>query len=234
MLDAAFEALKSYNWGADLKLLKPIDDAVVDAADDPAGAAKLEQRLAAVLTSDASRDAKDYVCRKLMLIGTAASVPTLAALVPQEENSHMARYALERLPAPEAGQALREALPKLNGKLKIGVISSLGARRDAASVSALASLLSDSDAAVSTAAATALGDIGGAEAVKALGNAKPSDAKVKTAAVDALLVSAERFLAEGKNAQALPIYKQLGGADQPKHVKLAATRGMLACAGKKS
>ena len=34
-------------------------------------------------------------------------------------------------------------------------------------------------------------------------------------------------------AQALAIYKGLAGADQPKHVRLAATRGMLACAGKK-
>jgi HEAT repeat protein len=234
MLDAAFEALKSYDWGADVKLLKPIDDAVVASSDDSAATAKLEERLAAVLGSDASRDAKDYVCRKLMLIGTAASVPALAALLPQEKNSHMARYALERMPAPEAAKALREALPKLKGELKIGVISSLGARRDAASVQPLASLVNDTDAAVAAAAATALGDIGGAEAAKALSAAKPSDPNVKTASVDALLLSAERYLAEGKNMQALPIYKQLNAADQPKHVKLAATRGILACAGKKS
>jgi HEAT repeat protein len=234
MLDAAFEALKSYDWGADVKLLKPIDDAVVASSDDSAAAAKLEERLAAVLGSEASRDAKDYVCRKLMLIGTAASVPALAALLPQEKNSHMTRYALERMPAPEAAKALREALPKVKGELKIGVISSLGARRDAASAQPLASLVNDTDAAVAAAAATALGDIGGAEAAKALSAAKPSDANVKTASVDALLVSAERYLAEGKNMQALPIYKQLNAADQPKHVKLAATRGILACAGKKS
>ena len=37
-----------------------------------------------------------------------------AALLPEAENSHMARYALERILAPEAAQALRDALPKLN------------------------------------------------------------------------------------------------------------------------
>ena len=46
----------------------------------------------------------------------------------------MARYALERIPAAAAAAALRDALPKLTGTLKVGVIGSLGVRRDAASV----------------------------------------------------------------------------------------------------
>ncbi len=60
----------------------------------------------------------------------------------------MARYALERIPAPEAAQAMRDALPQLSGKLKVGVIGSLGVRQDAASVPALAALLGDADPAV--------------------------------------------------------------------------------------
>ena len=70
--------------------------------------------------------------------------------------------------APEAAQALRDALPKLDGALKIGVIGSLGVRRDAASVPALAALLGDADAAIAAAAACALGDIGTPDAAKAL------------------------------------------------------------------
>ena len=91
--------------------------------------------------SGLSRAAKDFACRTLTVIGTAASVPALAALLADAELSHMARYALERIPAPEAAAALRDALPKLSGKLKIGVIGSLGVRRDEASVPALAALL---------------------------------------------------------------------------------------------
>jgi hypothetical protein len=41
------------------------------------------------------------------------------------------------------------------------------------------------------------------------------------------------LLNAGKSAEALLIYKSLTGDDQPKHVKLGATRGVLACAGKK-
>jgi len=230
MLDQAFDALKTYDWGADRNVLNPIEEAVVATHGDAAARKALEARLAAVLKTDVSRDAKDYVCRKLMLVGTAESVPTLAAFLPDKDLSHMSRFALERNPAPEAAQALRDALPKLNGVLKIGVIGSLGVRRDAASVPALAALLGDADAAVAAAAAYALGDVGNVEAAKALTAAKPAAAPAKLATTDGSLACAEDLLAAGNKAEALAVYKSLTGEDQPKHVRLAATRGMLACA----
>ncbi len=120
-LDKAFEALKTYDWGTDRKTMNPIDDAVVATYGDAAARKALEKRLAAVLGSGASRSAKDYVCRTLKTIGTAESVPALAALLPDKDLSHMARYALERIPAPEAAAAMRDALPGLSGALKAGV-----------------------------------------------------------------------------------------------------------------
>jgi HEAT repeat protein len=233
MLDEAFDALKSYDWGPDRKTLNPIDEAVVATQDDAAARKELEARLVAALQADTSRAAKDFICRKLMVIGTAASVPALAKLLPLKEHSHMARYALERIPTGEAVRALRDALPKLDGELKIGVIGSLGTRRDAGSVSALADLLDDADATVGRSAAYALGAIGSPEAVQVLQRAKPSDAKVKQAVIDASLSCAETLLAAGRNAEAMLIYKSFMGEDQPKQVRLAATRGMLECAGKK-
>ena len=102
MLDQAFEALKTYDWGVDPAVLKPINEALVTTSDDPAARKSLESRLCEALGSDVPRAAKDYVCRALRTIGTAASVRALAELLPQAESSHMARYALERIPAPEA------------------------------------------------------------------------------------------------------------------------------------
>lgn len=232
MLDQAFEALKTYDWGTDRSALNPIDEAVVTTREDANARQDLETRLAAVLPTDVSRDAKDFVCRKLMVIGTAASVPALAALLPDKDLSHMSRYALERISAAEAAQALRDALPKLSGALKIGAIGSLGVRQDTASVPALTALLGDADVAVACAAACALGDIRSAEAVKSLVKAKPSDAATKAAVTDASLSCAEGLLASGQKAAALAVYKRFVGDGQPKHVRLAATRGMLACAGK--
>lgn len=151
-LDKAFDALKTYDWGGDAKALDPLHNAVVAALADKSARKTLEARLAAVLETDVPRDAKDVVCRALRTLGTAASVPALAALLPHKDLSHMARYALERIQDPAAGAALLDALPKVSGALKAGVAGSLGARRDVAAAPTLIGLLGDGDAAVVAAA----------------------------------------------------------------------------------
>jgi HEAT repeat protein len=232
MLDkAVLENLKIYNWGQDTKLLRPIDEAVIASHGDAAKRKELEGELAALLATDATLDGKQTVCRYLMAIGTAASVPALAALLSDEKLAHMGRYALERIPGPEAAAALRGALAKSAGKLKIGVISSLGGRKDNESAGALAELVGDGDVAIATSAVKSLGMIRSPEAAKAISAATP-DAKVKPAATDAALACAEALLAAGKNTDALAIYKKVQADDQRKHVKLAATRGMLAASKK--
>lgn len=232
-LDKAFEALKTYDWGTDRSVLKPIDEAIVASHKDTAAKKSLEMRLVAALKGNVSQAAKDYICRQLSLIGSAGCVPAVAELLTDEKLSHMARYALERIPDEEAVAALRDALPKTSGKVKVGVINSLGVRRDAKSVEALTALLKDQDGEIASAAAAALGAIGTPEAAKALTDfqAKAPE-KLQLAAADACLVCAERLAAAGNKAEALALYKLLAKSEI-KHVKLAATRGMLALAGKK-
>jgi len=233
-LDKAFEALKSYDWGQDRNTLKPIEDAIVASHGDDAARKDLAAKLAAVLPSDAPRAAKDFACRKLSIIGSTDCVPAVAALLTDADLSHMARYALERIPCGCAAKAMRDALGKTSGKTKVGVINSLGARRDAESASALVALLGDSDTQIAGAAAAALGAIGNADAAKALGAfQKKAPETLRLVAADAYLACAEALLAAGKKVEAMAIYKSLAGADQPKHVRLAATRGLLAAAGKK-
>ena len=232
-VDKAFEALKTFDWGADLKTLVQIDEAVMATYGNAAARKELETRLVAVLKSGPSRSATDYICRTLKTIGTAESVPALAALLGEKDHSHMARYALERIPAPQAATALRVAVAKLEGELQVGVIGSLGVRRDAASVPVLAFLLGSVAKAAGRAAANSLGVIATPEAGKALADfAKKAPQDRKTAATDACLACAEGLLAAGKKAEAIALYKSLSGEDQPKDVRLAATRGMLMTAGK--
>ena len=234
-VDKAFEALKTYEWGTDRNTLAAIDEAVMVSYGDAAARKDLETRLVAVLGSGAPRAAKDFACRALKTIGTAASVPALAALLPDKDLSHMARYALERIAAPEAAAAMRDALPKLSGALKVGAIGSLGVRRDVASVAPLTGLLGDSDKTIVCAAASSLGLIGTPDAAKALADfAKKAPEGAKLAAADACLACAERLLADGKKAEAVALFKSLNGEDQPKHVRMAATRGLLLAAGKKN
>jgi hypothetical protein len=234
-LDKPLETLKAFDWGGDTSAFQPIDAAVVAAHADPAARADLEKRLAALLGAGTSRAAKEYVCRKLSLIGTAASVPSLAALLPEKEHSHMARYALERIVSAEAAEALRKALGTVQGDLKIGMISSLAGRSDAASVPMIAALLS-ADSRTAAAAADALGRIHTPEAAQALAAAGGITDKAAAAAiVDARLACAETLLRQGKRTESMAIYKSLadaaatGTTPTAKSARLAAARGILAC-----
>lgn len=230
-LDKAIDALKTYDWGVDPNVIQPIDAAIITSHGDAAARKDLETRLIAVLKSEVPQAAKDAVCRALKTIGTSASVPALAALLADEKLSHMARYALERISAPEAGQALLAALPKVQGKLKIGVLSSLGVRGEATSVAPLQALLADSDPAVARAAAYALGANGSLDAAKALVADKPSSA-TKAAIADASMACAENLLAAGNKAAAKVTYDKLLAGSPSKLVEAAATSGAKACAGK--
>lgn len=234
-LDAALTALKAYDWGGDAAAFKPLDEAVIAAHGDAPLRADLEKRLSSVLAAGPSRAAKEYACRKLSMIGGAASVPALAALLADKDNSHMARFALERIEAPEAVEALRRALDTVSGDLRIGMVSSLGARRDAASVPALAKLLGGEEK-LAAAAAEALGMIAAPESEAALAAAKPAG-KAAAAVIDARLACADAMLATGRRGEARKIYESVGLAagDAPKThrdraVRIAARRGLLAAA----
>jgi HEAT repeat protein len=233
-LDKAFEALKTYDWGQDRSTLQVLDEAVAATHGDAAARKNLETRLVAVLKTDAPRAAKDVACRQLSLIGSADAAPALAELLTDKELSQMGRYALERIPDPAALAVLRDALSKTDGVLKVGVINSLGVRRDAESTASMTALMENSDPQLASAAVAALGAIGSADAAKALGDLQKKAAdQLKPAVADARLCCAERLLAAGQKVEALAIYKALNTEDQPKHVRLAAVRGLLAATGQK-
>ena len=229
MLEQAFEPLKTYDFGTPISELQPIEDAMVAAHTDAAVRQELEQRLIAALDSDISRDAKDYVCRKLANVGTPAAIPALSRLL-STPNSHLARHALERIPGPQAAAALVAAARQLTGTLKVGAIGSIGARREISGVSALADFLKETDPAVIRAAALSLGAIGGPEAAAVLQSALQSNTGEQQALIDALLDCAESLLNSKQTAAATAIYKTLSDEKQPRLVRLAATRGLLACA----
>jgi len=233
-VDKALETLKTYDWGADREALKPIDQAIVATQGDAPARKALEKSLVDALASGISRSAQDYVCRKLRVVGTTQSVEALAALLPAEETSHIARYALERIPDEKAAEAMRDALPKVSSKLKPGIIGSLGVRRDKNSIMVISKLLGDSDIQVARAAAQSLGLIGTSAAAKELSKfAKKASANMKMPVGDACLVCAEQLLADGEKSEAVALYKELQGDDQPKRVKVAAMKGMLTAAIKK-
>ena len=233
-VDNAFTTLKTYDWDADRNALNPLAQAIVATHGDAAARKALEKRLVDALAGGISRSAQDYVCRKLRLVGTAQSVDALAALLPAEETSHIARYALERIPDEKAIEAMRAALPKVSSKLKPGIIGSLGARRDTDSITLLSKLLSNADIQVARTAANSLGLIGTSAAATELSTfAKKAPDPMKLPVANACLICAEQLLADGKKSEAVALYNQFKGDDQPKQVKVAATKGILTSAAKK-
>src|ERR1035438_2960201 len=69
-----------------------------------------EQDLIATLQSTAGAVKKCSACQRLRVVGTVKAVPALAALLGDPKTTQAARYALEPMPCPEAGAALRQAL----------------------------------------------------------------------------------------------------------------------------
>ena len=152
---AALADLPTYEFGDSRAGLYLIETAVREAGSNRKAKRVMAKSLAGVLKSKSTNAAKDFACRQLAIIGGESQVDAIANLLPDTELSDIARYALERIPAPEAGKALRDALAKTKGKLKVGVISSLGVRAEADSVAPLKALLAaleEAHAAMPTAA----------------------------------------------------------------------------------
>lgn len=114
-------------------------------------------KLVAILKDpQASVYAKAKACQRLAVVGDASAVPALTPLLSDEKLAVYARYALEPMPRGAADDALRAALPKLQGNFLIGVINSLARRKDPHSVDALSKYVHHDDAAVARAAVEAL------------------------------------------------------------------------------
>ncbi len=190
-------------------------------------------QLIGVLKSSGSRKEKADACRELAVIGNNKAVPALAGLLADEELSHMARYALETIPGSGVDRALRGELKWLKDRPLVGVIGSLGVRKDRKAVKPLASLLRDTDPQVAQAAARALGKIGTAEAALAIEKVLPSTASAnRLAFCEGLFRCAETFWFKGNIRESIALYDRLRRrTDVPDQVRAGALRGAIIARG---
>jgi len=219
-LDESFAALAKFKDGESHVAVIAVEKAVYLASNDAKARAAMASRLIALIESkSATIAAKNICCRLLPLVGDASAVKPLVALMGDPKTAGPARGALQRLALPEAAKALRDAMGKADGAAKVGLINSIGARRDAEAVGALKLLMTDKNADIAAAAVAALGEIGGAEAVTAL-----TDKSLKPTGelLDALLQCAEN---DAKSAT--DIYKRLSAADD--NWKWAGLTGLAKC-----
>src|SRR4051812_11973327 len=134
-----------------LSLLVLTSAVATQPANGQASKPKSQAELIAVLRSDAPEAEKAMVCKELSLYGSSEAIPELAKLLANERLSSWARIPLEAMPGSAADEALRTAAGQLQGRLLVGVINSIGVRRDAAAVDLLSSRLADKDAEVASA-----------------------------------------------------------------------------------
>jgi type 1 glutamine amidotransferase len=206
-LDQLFEKVAAYAYGQSREPLVNLTEYLRLAAVSPKLQQHNEKRLLRLLTNNASLAGKQFVCEQLSLIGSKASVPALAEMLQDSATSDMTRFALERIPDPAVDKALRQALSQRAGKTRVGIINTIGQRRDTKSVSDLSKLVDDANPPVVSAAIIALGKIGGEKATQALAAAKDKTSGVLNAsACEAYLNCADMLLQQGEKDKAMAIY----------------------------
>jgi HEAT repeat protein len=171
---------------------------------------------------------KAIACKRLYMIGNREAIPALAAQLGEERMGHYARFALEPMPDPQVDVVFREALGNLQGPVLIGVLTSIGVRRDPEAVEPVAELMTNSDVDVARAACATLGTISGRRAAELLmaGQSRVA-AEVRPVWARAALVCADR-MADDEPRMAMDIYNTLNNSGMPRAVMLAARRRIMA------
>jgi len=237
ILDQAFAEASHYDYGRSRLPLSTIAEAVrVALVDDPSTRDDVVVRLLNLLTSDESTvAAKDFVCRQLALIGGDESVPALAALLPNPALSHMARYALERIPGPVVDAALREALTEIDDEsLLVGVVNSVAKRHDEQASGALYDIsLRMNNPELSQVATIALINCVDLDLLPALADAywdlveyQDSKPGQLDSYCEVFTEAADRLIQTGRTDDALKIYANLYEETEQERFRLASLVGL--------
>jgi HEAT repeat protein len=231
-LDDLLAQTAKWRYETSRQPLQALTELVAKAQGSPAGVRAIEQKFIAFLKSDATAGGKDFICKQLSVMGSEASVPVLAALLADPKTADLGRYALERIPGPGVDRALRETLAKTGGRTRIGIVNTLGVRRDAASVAALRPMALGAQPAEASAALFALAKIADPASLAVLSEAQDkTTGAVHADAAEAWLQAGNRLTERGNAAAAVPIFKTLYAAKDPGTVQAAALRGLANAGG---
>ena len=232
---ADIEQLKTYRFGGSEAALNAVTLWVSEVQPDEARRRVAAKALASVLTSDASFDAKQFVCRQLVLIGGEDEVPALVGLVKDENLAHYAALALAAIPGTAVSENLRRELPQSTGKARLEIIGVLGERRDSAAIESLAVFLKSDDESLFTASANALGKIGKAPCAAPLRAAyQNANGSRRVIVGSALLECADAMRVAGDADSAVAIYETLHADATLPIVSAGALRGIALTRGEKS
>ena len=161
------------------------------------------------------------------------AVEPLAGFLSDNKWSHYARFALQKMEGENVTDALFHSLDALEGDLRLGVIDTIGRRRDPFAVPRLAELLTDADVKVAAAAAVALGGIGTTNAAAALTEALSSeqDSSRKESLASSLLIAGQGLVKSGNTRDAVDLFDRLRIADVSRPCQIGATQNAILARG---
>ena len=220
--------ISTYTHGDSRAALSGLDEFIRGVDDLPEARLRMEKQFLEFLKGSATPAGKQFICMRLALVGSEASVPQLAGMLADTATAEMALFALESIQGPAADAALQQALVVHKGRTLIGVITALGNRRVEGATAALQDLTAHPDARVAVAAVSALGKIGTPAALDALERSKKSaKGEVRSSIAHAMLACAGRMKSQGEKDRAAAVYTSLGSPDEPVAVRSAALRGTI-------
>ncbi len=188
----------------------------------------VSRAMAARLGPKTPLPARKWMLRLAVNVARDEMVPVLTSLLEDKQAiiRERARRALQHNPSPKAADALRAALAGTKDKQwRVALINALAWRSDDATVQTLIEQAKSDEESVRTAAVEALGRIGAKEGAKVIAAATGKGSKdARQIATDNYLLLADKLCAQGDQAAALSMYRQL--LDRQGHIKCAAVIGM--------
>lgn len=224
------DQLRAFRYGPDRSALDAVASWIDASRRTPAGRRDAARQLAALLTSDASTEAKKFACRMLVLVASDQEAPALAGLLTDQVLAHYALLALARIEGATADAMLRRHVHTATPAVRPALVAALGERRSVAAAPELAAIVAGSaqgsaPGEVALAAADALGRIGDARGLAALRAARARWPEPhRSAAAHALIALGERLLARGDQASAVTAARTAAGAGAAPSVQAGALR----------
>ena len=219
---------RSYDYGKDPTPTHTINKIVQFIYGKPPLRSFTEKQMIALLESDATFRAKQFVCQQLWIIGSDESAPVLEKMLLDATTAEMACYALRTNPSDAVARALREALDRVGDQTQVRIINLLGDRKDARSVERLIALIEAEHTHVALTAADALGKIGGDEAAETIRKARTAaSGDMHAVLTRAYLRCAEYYVRNKQSGEAMAIYTELLDNSESLLTRRAALVGAL-------
>lgn len=223
------ERIKGYKALDSLSPITQINEYLRVMTSDKRPLTNCEREMIKFLLSDATIDAKKYICSKLGELGSKSAIPVLTDLLQVPELFDSACFALGKIPGEQSAQVLRNALQTTEGKNRIGIITSLGLRKDIKSIPAITVFLNNNDPDTVISAGSALCMMEDESALSALWTARSQaieSARLKL--TQQALACANKILEKKKSPDALSVIRNISAdSSYPPSLRIASLRSLL-------